>query len=222
MDARPKYVEILNNERIKIYQEFILVNQQIYDLLKINFFFSSDKKEIYYIHKTIDILIINDCSQYSILFGLFDELSNSYTIKYIFDYISKDLIKKELNEILVIGYKEYIRGKTVFNQNEPNDNISPIFENDNDMIGYCYKYNNNVDYNKNKYYIDIISIEKFKKNLSLYKNYRNIYKKMYQNNNYIEEKYYLINKDVCNEIKKYFEYEEKKSSFLKQRKTMKI
>ena len=58
-----------------------------------------------------------------------------------------------------------------------------------------------------------MSNEKFLKILSLYKNYTQINKKIYENNNFTEEKYYLINKNLCNQIKADYNYEEIKQIF---------
>ena len=213
MEATPENIKIIENKEINIYKEFTLINQEIYGLLNKYFQFSSKISQIYYLHKNLDILILNNQRQKTILLGTLNKSSNIYDIKYILDYNLVFNDQNELDIIKVKGPEEYIREKTIFNLNDSNDNISPIFYNNDDIMGYCYKYYNNINYNGCINSIKFLSNEKFLKVLSLYKNYVHINKKMYGNTNYNEERCYLINKNLCTQIKANYNYEEIRKIF---------
>ncbi len=213
MEATPENIKIIENKEINIYKEFTLINQEIYGLLNKYFQFSSKISHIYYLHKNLDILILNNQRQKTILLGTLNKSSNIYDIKYILDYKLEFNAQNELNIIKAKGPEEYIREKTIFNLNDANDNISPIFYNNDDIMGYCYKYYKNINYNGCINSIKFLSNEKFLKVLSLYKNYVHINKKMYGNTNYNEERCYLINKNLCTQIKANYNYEEIRKIF---------
>ena len=198
IDANYENIQLLNQKSIKIYKKFILINENMYELLKKNFTISTNSQIFHYIHKNIDILSINDFEQKTILFGKIDKSNNCYDIKYIFEYKSfNNVIQTELKEIETIGPESYFSEKTVFNANNINDCISPIFfSNNKEILGNCYKYNNNINYNKCIDYTDFLSSKNLIKVLSLYKNY----KKMKENIKYMEDKYYLINKAISTVI----------------------
>ena len=208
LDPKPEYIYLLNQKKIKIFKEFTLINQQIYQLLQKNFHFSPNLNEIhYFIHKSTDILYIKELNQNTILFGQFNKSKNVYNIQYILDFIQNSSIHNELNIIKTRGPEEYIKEKTVFSSIDMNDNISPIFDSNNNKIGDCYKYCVGIDYSTCINYGQFLLDEKVKKALFLYENYFNIFKKLNEKNNNKEEKYYLINKEICNLIKKDYYFE---------------
>ena len=211
MDANYENIILHNQKNIKIYKKFILFNEHAYNLLQMNFCCSSNTQQFLYIHKNMDILSINDFDQRTILFGKLDKSNNYYDIKYILEYENyNNVIQKVLHTIKEIGPIEYLKEKTVFKVNDNNDNISPIFFNkNNDILGYCYKYYNNINYINCIDYTKYLSNEKFIKVLSLYKNY----KKLNENHGFKEEKYYLINQVICNQIKKDCNFDEIKNIF---------
>ena len=206
LEPKEENIQLSNQKIIKIYKEFTLINEQLYNLLKRNFSLPTNtiniKETNFYMHKDIDVLSISNDIQNTILFGKLEKSTNTYNIDYIFEYKKEIKIEDELDKINRMGHQRYILEKTMFNLNDKrnDDKISPIFRsNSNDIKGLCYKYYNSInDYSKFIDYSQILFDEDFKKMLSFNENYVNIKKKM---NNYSQEKYYLINKDTFNKIK---------------------
>ena len=208
-----KFEEItINGKKIKIYKEFILVNEKIFKLFNINFGISS-RKEINYFYKDGDIISIYDYFQCIILFGNINIENNYYDIKYIFDLKNKSSLNEELDNIKKLGIDNYINNFAIFSGNNDKDYISPIFAYSR-IVGYCYKYNPDIDYNTCFNYCDYLDNLKLFKLFKIYFNNYMIAKKMKEkNNNNNEEKYYLINKDYLSNIKKDLNYDEIKKIF---------
>ena len=191
---------ILNNKKFFIPIEFIIVDEQISELLKKKFSTQLSNTCDYF--KKNDNIILKLNSKNIILVLNININTNSYNIKYIFEY--NKLKEEEFNEIYSKGIEDYIKQRTIFNENDKNDCISPIFSGNN-IIGNCYKYacdyTNCIDYN------DYLSNDNLKKVLKLYFFYNKLLEKVKQKNN-SEENYYLINKDFMNKIKKDYNYNE--------------
>ena len=211
IEAQPIYLELSFDKKIKIFTDFILVKVSIYKLFKVNFSSTTDitRPEIYYTYKDGDIITINDILYPTILFGNIDKRMNHYEIKYIFTFGYDYPLNEELNNITKYGIKEYISKKTVFSNINEKDYMSPIFKK-NKIIGYCYKYIQNYNYNDCINYEKFLSNDKLTKVLELYSNYFNISKKINENNifdyNITNKKYYLINKELSMKIKKDYNY----------------
>ena len=167
----------------------------MFDLFFINFGIHSTAKEIFYYYKDGDIISVYDYSQSLLYFGNINKKDNYYNIKYIFDFKNQNFLYKELDIIKKIGIENYINNYAVFSDKNDKDYISPIFSSSN-IIGYCYKYNPDIDYDICFNYNDYFNNNKLYKISKLYFNYYTILKKMNRTSNYYfyKEKYYLINK----------------------------
>ena len=104
----------INKKIIKIYKDFILVNQKMFDLFFINFGIHSTAKEIFYYYKDGDIISVYDYSQSLLYFGNINKKDNYYNIKYIFDFENQNFLYKELDIIKKIGIENYINNYAVF------------------------------------------------------------------------------------------------------------
>ena len=207
--SNPDNLILPNNKKIKIYREFIMINEKCFNHFKINFGFSSNNLDIIYDYKSGDILSIFDSNQNTILFGNIDSKNDFFNIQYILEYKEKYILKNELLKIKSNGIENYIYENTAFiNTHKNNDFISPIFSSTN-IIGYCLKYNLNIynydDYNK---YEKFLNCDIFRKVLALSSYYNSLWKQMSENYNYnLDKKYYLIKKDFVLKIKKEINYE---------------
>jgi len=136
----------INNKSFLMPKEFIIVDEQICKLLKKNFKILLSNTCDYF-KKNDNIILKLDSKDIILILNITNE-SNSYNIKYILKY--NKLKKEEFNEIYSEGIEEYLKQKTIFNENNKNDCISPIFSSNN-IIGNCYKYvcdyTNCIDYN---------------------------------------------------------------------------
>ena len=190
----------INNKEIFLPKEFIIIDEQIYELLKKNFKINLSNTHDYF--KKNDNIILKLNSKNIILLLNTTNNTYSYNIKYIFEYIKH--IEEEFNEIYSKGIEEYMKQKTIFNENNINDCISPIFSGNN-IIGNCYKYA--YDYTNCINYSDYLSNENLQKVLKLYFFYNKLFEKLNQKNN-SEENLYLVNKDFMNKIKNDYSYNE--------------
>ena len=186
----------LIDKQITIYQDYLLLNENIFEYLK-NIYDSLNQDFIYYLgNKNNEIITFEKDNKYIII------LMNNNNIKYILDFYSYDVYKKEKNILLNYNFDNYIKDKTVFIY----DKISPIFSK-NDVIGYCYKYTSDIDYSSIINYYDYLSEENFINSINLYFNYQRIYNKLYLKDKKLSiEKYYLINKDYLKEIKNVYNF----------------
>ena len=194
-----QYINI-NNNKFFIPKEFIIVDEQIVELLKKNFRIQLSNTCDFF--KKNDNIILKLNSKNIILLLNITNNTNSYNIKYIFEYNKNK--EEEFNEICSKGIEEYMKQKTIFNENNINDCISPIFSGNN-IIGNCYKYA--YDYTNCINYSDYLSNENLQKVLKLYFYYNKLFEKINQKNN-SEENYYLVNKDFINKIKNDYSYNE--------------
>jgi len=196
-EPEEQYINI-NNKKIILPKEFIIIDEQIYELLKKNFKINLSNTHDY-LKKTDNIILKLNSKNIILLLNITNN-TNSYNIKYIFEY--NEHIGEEFNEIYSKGIEEYMKQKIIFNENNIYDCISPIFSGNN-IIGNCYKYA--YDYTNCINYSDYLSNENLKKVLKLYSFYNKLFEKLNQKNN-SEENYYLVNKDFMNSIKENYNY----------------
>ena len=211
---QPDYIKLHNKKIIKIYNNFLITNEEIYkNILYKNFQIVNNTTKICYLHKNGDVIYISDNNQNTIIFGKIDM---SFNIDYIFEYIDKKYIKNELAEIKSFGEEKYIKNKTVFSKKDIIDLISPIFSGNN-IIGYCYKYSPTIDYSQCFNYLNYLNNEKYNekivKAMKLYKINKEILEKIRENNYFQKEKLFLINKKLAMQIKKDYNYVEFKKKF---------
>ena len=196
-----------DNKRVFIYNNFVMINEEISQIFNRNF---SDKFDCEYItytcHINGDIIIINKSPVYSILFGKINYKNFSFDIEFIFDFLISIYLEIELKNLMNKEIKEYLKEKTIFNDNNITDIISPIFGN-NGFDGYCYKY---FSKSNNKYdidYFDYLSNDNLLKAIKLYFFYCEFSEKI-KEIKYYEKEYYLINSNLMSEIKINYKYKQ--------------
>jgi len=188
----------LGNKNIIIYTNFILINEKISQMFRQNFESFKCEYNEYLSHMDGDIIIVNKYSSNLILFGKIKSMDYSFDIKFIIDFKYEYLLKKELEILMNNKINEYIKNKTLLNENGLNK-ISPLFDNDN-IIGYCYKYNSNNNY----FYINYDNLLKA---INLYFYYQEFSKKI-QESKSNETELYLINSNLMSEIKINYKYKQ--------------
>lgn len=70
--------------------------------------------------------------QYTIFIGNIDKEKYLYNIEFILDFNSYNDCENQ---------KKIMLSKDIFNENRDNDYLSPIFNMDDKIVGYCYKKN---------------------------------------------------------------------------------
>ena len=196
----------LKNKNINVYKEFILVNEKIFNEIRIKLSLYSLKKEIFYTYNNGDIISINDNNQNFILFGHINNETHLYSLRYILDFDKDSYLLKELSIIQKNGIENYMKEKTVFSEGDNKDLISPIFA-DYYEIGTFYIYSNGTDYSqlRGENYEIYLNKGNFAKIMNLYNFYSNF--KQNLEKSYSENKYLLINKNIMNSIKKDYNYD---------------
>ena len=192
-----------DKKNIDIYNNFILVDKNIITLFKeifnlklinLNYMsvfhsFSNNKNFI---------LIQGDNK---VLMGNTINNGNYFKLEYIFDYFKEININSVLNK-LINDYEKYYNKHLIFNRNYENDYISPIFSS-NDIIGYCYKYNNNLminNYSKYTLNINLSNIIQMHIYDSILTNI------LVKNENILLNDYYLVNSNFLKEYEKCYNY----------------
>ena len=210
----------LQDKYIDIYKKFVIVNDQIFKLFQIYFKLPPTNEEIFYIHRQgEDFIILKNHQQNQnqvnnqnyILAGIIKIEENKFEIQYIFDYKDQTIIDNEMKILLQYNIPNYIYNKTGISPQGNKEMISPIFDNNN-LIGYCYKYSKNYDYKNCFNYANYLSNNQLWTVIYLYINDFSIKTKL-KNLNYNDEEFYLIKKEVVNDIKKENNYAQLKIYF---------
>ena len=204
-------IKLTDNKKVIIFKNFILINKQIMDIFNQNFKDSLFSDIISYSkEENNDIISISINyqipNQNTIFIGNINNDSYSFNINYILDFKSYYILNNEEKYLSSYGINNYITNKTVFNNNK--DYFSPIF-NSNEIIGFCYKYKSNADYNKYTDYYNLMSNKIFINSFYLNNNYQKISKMINDNSSSLSKQYfYLINKKVINDIKIDYNFKE--------------
>ena len=205
-----KDILILNNKIISIYNNFIIVNEKLKKLFIENFEIDNNIFEkVTYIIGDNKIFIINK-NQHSILLGNIIPNENSFNLKYIFEYNEFIKLSNNLKQIFN-NYQNYIQIHTIFNSKMDNSYISPIFENDNLIIGNLYKYKDKINYNLYKINEQVIDIILLCINNNELQNNLSENKKDFR-------KIYLANSTWLNKYKTLYKYDRIEQEFLKNKK----
>ena len=194
-DWKAKYdtIKLKNRKTINIYKNFIIIKEKIFNEIKFKLSISSSTNPIEYINAFgRDVLAITDYSNPHILIGNLFNNNQFFDLSYIIDLDMQSYIQKEIDFIKENRIENYIAEKTVLDVKNKKDFISPILINYDEILKEDFSlYINNENLNKV---------------LKLYNFYMDFKAKM--NDKYeSEKKYYLINKDVMNGIKKDFNYD---------------
>ena len=194
-----------DKKNINVYNNFIIVDKNIIALFKEIFNFNLINLNIINIFHTYsdnkNFILLNDENR--VLLGNIMNNGNYFKLEYIFDYFKEILIIPELTK-LINNYYEYFKNNLNFSEIYENDYISPIFLfNKKDIIGYCYKYNNNIIMNNYSKY-------------TLNNNLSNIIQKyiydsiltniLIKKENIFINDYYLVNSNFLKEYENYYSY----------------
>jgi len=192
-----------NNTNIFIYTNFVMINEEISEMLGNYFNDFKGEYNYYYSHMDGDIIIVYKYALYSILFGKINYTDNSFDIKYIFNFFSNYKLDIEKKNLMTVRIEEYIKNKTLFNGNNDSNIVSPIYDNY-DIIGNCYKYYSNVKYPNNINKINCKN-ENLIKAIDFYFYFQKLSKKIKEAKGE-EKEYYLINNNLMSDIKINYNY----------------
>jgi len=130
----PEKAIISTEKKINIYNNFIIANKSVMNILTTNFNIFTKFDIVKYISYNRKIFIMIDYgNQYSLLSGSIINDENIFKLEYIFDFKSKENLRmKYTNEIkeIILNYDTYI--KDLNNKNiYQNDYIFPVYNKDN-------------------------------------------------------------------------------------------
>jgi hypothetical protein len=174
--------------------QYLIINQQIFDLMK-NINKSPNNKivDLYYIISCNKLIICNDFKK-SILIGILSK-NNIFIPEIILEYNEDNIMKSHFDFIKNKNYEEFKKTKLDLKK----DKISHIKEKDK-ILGKVYlidkiKYNN---INNLSIYLKLL--------MNLYNNHEEIRSLIKENK--IEKFYYIISKNYIEKIKELFNYNE--------------
>ena len=198
----------LPNKYIDSYNKFVLINDKMYEHFKRSFGITFPNDNIFYIHKNtnIDYLCFQNYqtkNQYSpnniqnyIQIGNINREENKFVVSYILDYNDKNIIEKEMQYFIQGDIQNYVQAK--IGLTSQNDFYAPIFDN-NQIIGYYYNVSKGFDPKKCVNYSNLLSNNQLWANIYLYYNELSISRKL-KSTSFIEEEFYLINKNLLSVI----------------------
>ena len=222
--ASPERIQFGDNN-ICFYKNFVLVNDKMFKLIKTHFNLSSEKDNISYINskRQGDFVILKDHKPYNqqnsnhlqniILVGHIDKKLNEYKIQHIFCYGDKSILEKELKIILQYTIPNYIYNEACLSPQNKNEVFSPIFNN-NQMIGYYFQYIENYDYKNCDIYLGYLNNTQINNIINLCTNESSIRNKVNNLNNYKDEEFFLVKKQLLTDIKNENNYEQLKNYFI--------
>ena len=198
---KSEFIKVKKNKSLLYYNNFVLITQEIYDLLFEILVYKKGLEDKYVDCLFGDnkiLLIINNKSQYVIEVCSIKN-NNTIDIEMFLDYDNSDDPENEIKKLINLGFDKYIKNNT-FSQNLK-DNISPIFDEKQMILGYAYKYNKKIsDYSnyQTNYNLKILI------NLYICNEQLKIF---IESGNEDPHKYYLINKNWLQDYKSYYEFD---------------
>ena len=180
--------QIYQTKQFYYYYNFILLSDQVINSLS-NYIQQITPHGCLFGDKMA--FIINKTNKY---IQIFEKNEKIYLPKLIFRFHENNYVIQTIKLIKENGFENYKKYYLMFN----NDFVSPIFNPNDEEIGYAYLYNSKIqDYSN--YIIN-------KKLIAIIKLYFN-YAKIHSNNNKGRNgKYILINQELINAYKKYYLY----------------
>ena len=204
LEPKEEQIKISKTRNIKVYKEYIIINSQLLNMIENNFNIKYHPSMNYKLYINIkSILIINNEAQNIILIGNYSNNTNYYNIDYILDYKNNTELIKETNAIIQEEYDKYLINHLIFNENYENDYFSPIFDINDNLVGFGYKYNDNINNDYSNYYFsnELISIIR----LNIF--YKQICNILNSTNIVLKDKFYLINADYLKRFKNNNEFD---------------
>ena len=208
-DIKPNEYKVTLKKRkeVSTYKNLIMLNKKRFENKYVEFGLFNLPKA--FTTKTFDNddIIIDENQEY-IIIGRISE--NYFNLKYIIYFPDNKDLKDNLKIIKNIGIEQYLQNQAVFNRENRDDTISPIFS-ELKEIGACYKIEPGVnDYSNKKDYFQYINNSNLQKVYSLYNFYKEL-KKIFNFNYTHKKEYYLINKNSMLEIRKLYYYDDIKT-----------
>ena len=203
----PKIEKFKKNryEKIKFYNNFLLLSQETIQLFNDEFYFNSDSNKFECILGDNRAIIIYQENSQNIL-GIYkmNRNDNISLIPEIFlKYYYKNTFNFNIRPLLEKGYKSYVVSHFMFSDNE-NDYTSPIFNENGNIIGYAFKYKPDIeDYTNYQINEQLISMIK----LYFCYSYSMIKMKNLNIKTIKQEILYLINGKYIQELKNIYNYD---------------
>ena len=208
LEEKGEEIKISKKRSIKIYKDFILINKYLLIMIENNFNIKYQISMNFKFSTNIkNILTINNENQNICLIGNYNNYKNFFNIEFVLDYKNNIILMKEASCIIQEGNDNYLKNHLIFNENIKNDYISPIFDASDNLVGFGYKYNDNISKDYSKYYFSNELINIIRLNI-FYNQINNIFN---NTNDIVKEKFYLVNKDWLNRYKNNYEYDEIKN-----------
>ena len=196
-----KYKNIQTNSYkiINYMYDFLLLKEETYKLFTKNLNINYNQQQYFCFFDNNKIfIVINDNNQFTIEVGNLND-KNDFIVEYLFDFYSSKILQDNIVSIIDNGFSQYYSFSLLFNIK--NDYASPIFNQENNIIGYAFKYNPNSLINYENYTIN----EHLKMLVILYLYYTQL--KISMKKNKIEfNNYYLINKESIEKYKNKYNY----------------
>ena len=175
------------------YENFILLNRDTIKLMD-NYFSLYEFYNITYHYKDKKIYMIFNFDKCIEIYSLNNQNYLTPELFFIFDCLSFEF-KEQFLLLTKKGYKEYTEKYTIL---RGNDYSSPIFLNDNKIIGYAYIYDKNIkNYNN-----DLLKNDKLIGMIKLFFDYT---ERKIKSNKIRNMKYHLVNTQFIKRLK--FEYD---------------
>ena len=203
--AYPYSQEIIlkTKQKIPIYRRFIMLQKHILEIIGNNLEIEPKIPKLFYKRNIGDYII--DKQNKIVYYGKIKD-DNYYEVNYIL--IFTDNLEDELVNLFAYGFEKYLEKYAIFNTENQNDIISPIFKGK-DIIGHCYhiipgknNYSNSFDYSI------YLGNEILQKVWNLYIYYKEFKNNMNQDYYPKENEYYLIKKNIMSHVKKEYYYQE--------------
>ena len=178
------------------YKNFILFSE---DTMK-SFFNNNIQKQLYfYCYLGDNKIFVTNNGPKIFLIEVYYLNSNNIIPEIFYKFNGKNELSSSLHLLLDKGFSQYTKYYLMFNDDNNMDYTSPIFNQNNQEIGYAYKFNPNIS----DYFPYIINNE-YKTAIKLYFYYIKFQSKsiMYKTGN----DYYLINNELITKIKEHYDY----------------
>ena len=176
------------------YKNFILLNRDTIKLMD-NYFSLYEFYNITYHYKDKKIYMIFNFDKCIEIYSLNNQNYLNPELFFIFDCLSFEF-KEQFLLLTKKGYKEYTEKYTILREN---DYSSPIFLNDNKIIGYAYIYDKNIkNYNN-----DLLKNDKLIGMIKLFFDYT---ERKIKSNKIRNMKYHLVNTQFIKRLKSEYDY----------------
>ena len=205
---KPKEEEVkLLSKEIKIYNEFVVINRQIFTNFEKIFNINLEPQNVSYVSFNKDfILKLKENEETVLVLGRLNKENSSNEISYILDFKMQEEFNNQFPMVYSYGVEYYVSDKLMLDKKLENDYISPIFNFEN-MLGYGYKYEPTItDYNEHDNYIKFLNCENLDNIFALF-SYEMLFEEKKKSQQLFQNgKYYLVNREYFNYFKKMYNY----------------